>query len=128
MRILVVDDQVDAADTLAELLRCAGHVVAVAYSPVDALQKSLEFAPDVAFLDLVMPGMDGWQLARAMRDHEPRAYLVALTGFGDDDRRVRSQEAGMDMHIVKPIEPARLELVLARAAQVAAKRNAQAIA
>jgi DNA-binding response OmpR family regulator len=128
MRILVVDDQVDAADTLAELLRCEGHEVVVAYSPMDALKKSLETTPDVAFLDLVMPGMDGWQLAQAIRDHEPRAYLVALTGFGEDDSRIRSREAGLDMHLVKPIEAARLELVLARAAQIVATRKPAAVA
>jgi CheY-like chemotaxis protein len=128
MRILVVDDQVDAANMLADLLRCEGHTVEVAYSPAEALRKSLAFAPEVAFLDLVMPGMDGWQLAQAMRDHEPRAYLVALTGYGEDDRRVRSHEAGMDMHLVKPIDAAKLELVLARAAQIAAKRKPPAVA
>ncbi len=60
MRILVVDNQADAADTRAELLRKQGHPVDVAYSPGEALQRSLDCAPDVAFLDLVMPGMDGW--------------------------------------------------------------------
>jgi CheY-like chemotaxis protein len=123
MRILVVDDQVDAADMLAELLRCEGHTVDVAYSPVEALRKSLEAMPDVAFIDLVMPGMDGWELAQKMRDREPRAYLVALTGFGEDDGRTRSRAAGLDMHLVKPIEPTRLELVLARAAQIVATRT-----
>src|SRR5689334_4759903 len=103
MRILVVDDQVDAADTLAELLRCQGHAVDVAYSPADALQHALARAPDVAFIDLVMPGMDGWQLAQAMRGREPRSYLVALTGFGEDESRAKSKEAGLDMHLLKPI-------------------------
>jgi len=128
MRILVVDDQADAADTLAELLRMQGHSVDVAYSPGEALQRSLDCAPDVAFLDLVMPGMDGWELAQALRARERRAYLVALTGFGEDDRRARSTEAGMDIHILKPIDPARLELVLARAAQIIAARNPGAAA
>src|SRR5689334_2067446 len=105
MRILVVDDQADAADTLAELLRCMGHAVDVAYSPADALHCALAHSFDVAFLDLVMPGMDGWQLAQAMREREPRSYLVALTGFDEDDRRARSKEAGLDMHLVKPIDP-----------------------
>lgn len=123
MRILVVDDQADAADTLAELLRCHGHSVDVAYSPAEALEQALAHAPDIAFIDIVMPGMDGWALAQQMRERDPRAYLVALTGASEDDRRERSQEAGLDIHLVKPIDPTRLELVLARAEQVVATRH-----
>lgn len=123
MRILVVDDQADAADTLAELLRCHGHSVDVAYSPAEALERALAHAPDIAFIDIVMPGMDGWALAQQMRERNPRAYLVALTGASEDDRRERSQEAGLDIHLVKPIDPTRLELVLARAEQVVATRH-----
>lgn len=123
MRILVVDDQADSADTLAELLRCHGHSVDVAYSPVEALQHAIEHSPDVAFIDIVMPGMDGWQLARELRDRELRSYLVAVTGATEDERRARSQQAGLDMHLVKPIDPARLELVLARAEQIVATRH-----
>lgn len=123
MRILVVDDQADAADTLAELLRCHGHSVDVAYSPAEALGQALAHAPDIAFIDIVMPGMDGWALAQQMRERNPRAYLVALTGASEDDRRERSQEAGLDIHLVKPIDPTRLELVLARAEQVVATRH-----
>lgn len=123
MRILVVDDQADAADTLAELLRCHGHAVDVAYSPAEALKRALAHAPDIAFIDIVMPGMDGWALAQQLRERNPRAYLVALTGASEDDRRERSQEAGLDIHLVKPIDPTRLELVLARAEQVVATRH-----
>lgn len=122
MRILVVDDQADAADTLAELLRCHGHTVEVAYSPAEALKQALTQSPDIAFIDIVMPGMDGWQLAQQIRGRDPRAYLVAVTGSSEDERRERSQEAGLDMHLVKPIDPARLELVLARAEQIVATR------
>jgi CheY-like chemotaxis protein len=123
MRILVVDDQYDSADTLAELLRCHGHSVDVAYSPTEALQHALANSPEVAFIDIVMPGMDGWELAQQLRERELRSYLVAVTGSGEDERRARSREAGLDMHLVKPIDPARLELVLARAEQIVTTRH-----
>ena len=114
-RILVVDDNVDAAETLAMLLRLGGHSVEVAHDGVTALGIAQASRPEMAFLDLGMPIMDGYELARRLRADKDLAgiRLVALTGWGQDEDRRRSAEAGFDLHVVKPVEPALLEKVLA---------------
>jgi signal transduction histidine kinase/ActR/RegA family two-component response regulator len=103
-RILVVDDNVDAADTLAELLRIEGFDVRKCYNGADALALSRDFHPDVAFIDLNMPGMSGFELARALRA-EPRTRgtrLVALTGMGQKTDVEATRAAGFDAHVTKP--------------------------
>jgi len=114
-RILVVDDNVDAAETLAILLRLAGHSVEVAHDGAAAIGMAQAKRPELAFLDLGMPGMDGYELARRLRADKALAgvRLVALTGWGQDEDRRRSAEAGFDLHVVKPVEPAMLDKVLA---------------
>jgi signal transduction histidine kinase len=114
-RILVVDDNVDAAETLAMLLRLGGHSVEVAHDGATATGMAKASRPDLAFLDLGMPIMDGYELARRLRADKDLAgmRLVALTGWGQDEDRRRSAEAGFDLHVVKPVEPAMLEKVLA---------------
>ena len=114
-RVLVVDDNQDAADSLALLLRLAGQDVRAAYDGPSALAHSQEFQPELVFLDIGMPGMDGYEVARRLRRHPglENARLVALTGWGQEDDRRRSKEAGFDHHLVKPVEPTALEGLLA---------------
>ncbi len=105
-RVLVVDDNVDAADSLAMLLRLQGQEVAVAYDGPSALAKAEADPPAIAFLDLGMPRMDGYELARAFRARPALkgVLLVALTGWGQPEDRQRTREAGFDHHLVKPVE------------------------
>jgi signal transduction histidine kinase/ActR/RegA family two-component response regulator len=104
--VLVVDDNRDAADTLAEALRESGCEVMVAYDGPDGLARADERAPDVALLDVGLPMMDGYELARRLRARfAGRALrIVAMTGYGQDADRARSREAGFDLHLVKPVD------------------------
>jgi signal transduction histidine kinase len=115
-RILVVDDNVDAAESLALLLRLQGHDVAVAADGPTALEKARAERPEVIFLDLGMPGMDGYEVARRLRqlpDVGP-VRLVALTGWGQEEDRRRTRQAGFDHHVVKPVEPDALHQLLSQ--------------
>ena len=118
LRILVADDNIDAADSLAALLAADGHTVRTVHDGSAALREAPAFAPDLAILDIGMPGMDGYQTARALRalPQLPGLRLVALTGWGATEDRVRSREAGFDHHLLKPAAPAQLAQVLAWAA------------
>src|SRR6185503_2176173 len=113
-RILVVDDNQDAADSLAAVLSMAGHEVRVAYGGEAALALASEFRPVLVFLDIGMPGMDGYQVARRIRQPPggDEVVLVALTGWGQEEDLRRSREAGFDHHLVKPVEPATLQKIL----------------
>jgi PAS domain S-box-containing protein len=107
-RILVVDDNEDSANSLAKLLRrVLGQNVEVAYDGASALERARIFHPDLVFLDIGLPGMDGYEVARRLRESpENRTpVLVALTGWGQEEDRRRSREAGFDRHLVKPIDP-----------------------
>jgi two-component system CheB/CheR fusion protein len=114
-RVLVVDDNRDAAESLAALLRIQGHDVRVAGDGPKALASAEEDPPEVVFLDLGMPGMDGYEVARRMREGPTlrQAILVALTGWGQDEDRRRTRAAGFDHHLVKPADPEALEGLLA---------------
>ncbi len=114
-RILIVDDNRDAAETLAMLLSLNGHEVRLAFEGNSALDVAREFGPELVFLDIGMPGMDGYQVARALRaDLKVRdSTLVALTGWGQEEDRRQSREAGFDHHLVKPVEPEKLEALIA---------------
>jgi CheY-like chemotaxis protein len=110
VRILCVDDNRDLADTNAALFRMAGYEVRVCYDGVEALTAAEEFRPDVCLLDLNMPGLPGEHLAvwiRA-REGERRPALVALTGYGRESDFRRTESAGFDAHLVKPVAPAQL--------------------
>jgi two-component system CheB/CheR fusion protein len=103
-RILIVDDNHQAADIAAELLSLYGHQTAVAYSGVEGLQTAAVFAPDVMLLDLGMPGMDGYEVAatlRALPEYRHLA-LVAFTAWGDAATRERTHSVGFDHHLTKP--------------------------
>jgi PAS domain S-box-containing protein len=114
-RVLVVDDNEDAADTLAALLSLTGHEARAAYDGPAALAAAGEFRPEVVLTDLGMPGMDGYELARRFRA-EPAfrgVVLVAVTGWGQDEDRRRTAEAGFDHHLVKPVAPDAVRRLLA---------------
>jgi PAS domain S-box-containing protein len=106
-RVLVVDDNHDAADSLALLLKLAGQDVQAAYDGPSALTRAEEFLPHLVFLDLGMPGMDGYEVAQRLRQQPggTKMLLVAVTGWGQEEDRRRSQEAGFDGHMVKPTDP-----------------------
>jgi signal transduction histidine kinase len=114
-RVLVVDDNADAADSLALLLRVDGHEVRVAYDGPAALQEAAAFRPEVVLLDIGLPRMDGYEVARRLRGQAElkEALLVAVTGYGQDEDRRRAEEAGFDAHLVKPTDPAVLHELLA---------------
>jgi signal transduction histidine kinase/ActR/RegA family two-component response regulator len=114
-RIMVVDDNRDFAETLAALLRQLGHEVRVAHDAAQALKQAAEFAPDLGFVDIGLPGMNGYELARRLRSlpETARTVLVAATGYGQAKDREQSREAGFDRHIVKPVDLATVQSILA---------------
>jgi signal transduction histidine kinase len=115
-RVLVVDDNVDAAQSLAKLLQICGHEIRIAHSGPEALNAARPFKPEVVLLDIGLPGMNGYEVARRLRA-EPvltGAVLVALTGWGNDDNKRKSREAGFDFHLTKPVDITAIEGILAR--------------
>jgi PAS domain S-box-containing protein len=114
-RLLVVDDNRDAAESLAMLLRLQGHEVRLAHDGPTALQMATDYLPEMVFLDIGMPGMDGYEVARRLRRLPglENVRLAALTGWGQEEDRRRSKEAGFDHHLVKPPEPKALDEMLA---------------
>jgi signal transduction histidine kinase len=102
-RVLIVDDNEDAAVLLGELVRSCGHEIVIAHDPATALRAVPEFAPDVAILDIGLPDMDGYALAARVRELSAGCRLIALTGYGQDRDRERSALAGFDAHVVKPV-------------------------
>ena len=118
LRVLVADDNVDAARTLCALLELGGHAVRVAHDGQEAVGLASAFQPELAFLDIGMPRMDGYQAARAIRALPGLAALplVAVTGWGAREDRQRSREAGFDEHLLKPAMPRQVAAILARVA------------
>jgi signal transduction histidine kinase len=110
LRILVVDDNVDAAELLSDALRVLGYVTRTAFDGPHAVEAAIQFEPDVVLLDLGLPVMDGFEVARALKatPQTHGAALVALTGYGQDSDRRRTREAGFDEHLVKPLDLDRL--------------------
>ena len=106
-RILVADDNQDAAQTLAAMLDLHGHDVRIARDGLEALQIAEDFRPQIALLDIGMPNMDGYQAARQMRDRSwgNSVVLIAVTGWGQDQDKRRAEEAGFNHHLVKPADP-----------------------
>jgi CheY-like chemotaxis protein len=105
-RILAVDDNVDAAQSLALLLKLQGHETTVAYDGPTALQAVQEFQPEVILLDIGLPRMDGYEVAKRLREAAGSEHLriVAITGYGRDEDKNRSAAAGFDAHLVKPVD------------------------
>ncbi|MFS2025985.1 ATP-binding protein [Massilia sp. GER05] len=119
LSIMVVDDNVDAAETLGLLLEASGHRVSIEHDPLHALERSRTEAPQVCLLDIGLPGMDGYELARQLRAQPStaHAFLVAITGYGQDSDRRLAAEAGFDRHLVKPIDLESLRDALAGASR-----------
>src|SRR5690349_5834682 len=113
-RIVVADDNEDSAESFAMLLSFSGHEVRVAHDGAAALDAVRDFRPDFAFLDIGMPGLTGYEVAQAVRA-EPwgrEVKLIAVTGWGQPDDRLRARTAGFDRHLIKPIDPAEVDRLL----------------
>jgi signal transduction histidine kinase/CheY-like chemotaxis protein len=113
MRVLVVDDNDDAAAMLGDVLVLLGHRATVVHDGATALADATARAHDVILLDLGLPGMDGFEVARQLRERGVSARLIAMTGYGQDEDRARTRAAGFDLHLVKPVSVADLEDALA---------------
>jgi CheY-like chemotaxis protein len=112
-RILVAEDNHDAAEMMRVMLEVKGHDVRIAADGVQAVALAETFEPQIAFLDIGMPRMDGYEAARRIREHlRDRVTLVALTGWGQDEDKRRSREAGFDHHLTKPPEPEQLDQLI----------------
>jgi CheY-like chemotaxis protein len=113
-KILVVEDNPDAAATMRDFLELSGHEVELAASGKDGVQAARQFHPEVVLCDIGLPGMSGFEVAAALRrDPATRsAKLIAVTGYGRDEDRRKSKEAGFDMHLTKPVDPAQLRDLL----------------
>jgi CheY-like chemotaxis protein len=118
LRVLIVDDDPDTTDTMALLLQCWGLDATVVHDGFEALQAVKADCPDLVLLDLAMPGMDGLDLAKRLREQQlPGSkfpFLVAISGYGDLQTCGRSREAGTDLHLVKPVNPSELQALLER--------------
>jgi DNA-binding response OmpR family regulator len=114
-KILVADDNEDAANTLAMLLRLAGHDVRTAHGGEAALAIARTFEPEVALVDIGMPDLNGYEVAKRLRrtDGGKDLRLIALTGWGQDEDKRRALDAGFDHHLTKPVDPRRLGALLA---------------
>jgi CheY-like chemotaxis protein len=117
-RVLIVEDNVDTANTLSMLLSMRGHLTSVAYSAEEALACAEDFAPDIVLLDIGLPRTNGYELAEQLRANSRLAglRLIAVTGYGRASDRQRSASAGFDDHLVKPVDLATLESSLAACA------------
>jgi CheY-like chemotaxis protein len=112
-RILVVDDNEDAAETLAEMVRMFGHEAEVAFDGRTALRRAGEYHPDVVLCDIGLPGMDGYEVAHELRAARGRdVRLVAISGYAQPEDVARAAQAGFDQHVAKPCDPAQIERLL----------------
>jgi two-component system CheB/CheR fusion protein len=116
-RVLIVDDNEDAANSLAIVLRLGGHETASVYTAADALIRAAAFRPDVVLLDIGLPSMDGYEVAQKLRELPGlrNVRLIAVTGYGRADDRERARDAGFDDHLTKPVELSLLDRALGRA-------------
>jgi len=122
LRVLVVEDNVDVADSLVLVLELKGHEVRTAANGFAAVDLASVFVPDVAFVDLGLPGLDGYEVARRLRQQPTcrHTLVVALSGYGREDDKQRAREAGFDHHLTKPVDPSAIEALLAARAAAAA--------
>jgi CheY-like chemotaxis protein len=122
-RVLVADDIPDAAEMMRLIIECMGHDVRVAADGAQAVEIAQQFEPQIALLDIGMPRMDGYEAARQIRAAlGDRVFLVALTGWGQEDDQRRAYTAGFDRHVTKPAEPAVLEALIASVAHSGSER------
>jgi two-component system CheB/CheR fusion protein len=119
VRVLIVDDNRDGAQSLALMLDLEGHEVRTAADGFEALEIGEEFQPNVVLLDIGMPGIDGYETARRLRTRPwaQSALLCAQTGWGQEDDKRRARSAGFDRHLVKPVDPEELNRILAEVSQ-----------
>lgn len=124
-RILIVEDNVDSADTMQLLLQISGYDARTAYDGTSAIDVAREFEPQAILLDIGLPRKDGYEVARELRalPQTRSAFLVALTGYGHDEDRKRAAEAGFDAFQVKPVDPGTLEKLLEKHFRERQKRN-----
>jgi two-component system CheB/CheR fusion protein len=117
LRILIVEDNQDGADSLRALLELLGHEVAVAYSGPEGVEAARTYLPEIVLCDIGLPGLDGFGVAKELRRNSAtaRARLIAISGYGQEDDVRRSREAGFDHHLVKPADPDELAKLLASA-------------
>jgi CheY-like chemotaxis protein len=112
-RIVIIDDNLDAAESLAMLLRLQGHEVHVAYDGPTGVALTLKTVPDCVLVDIGLPGIDGYEVAKRLRAQDGNGMLlVALTGYGNNEDRMKSEQAGFDHHLVKPVPQSVLEDLL----------------
>jgi len=124
LSVLVVEDHQDVATTTAELLELRGHKVRIADSGPKAVEAVEADPPDVVLLDIGLPGMNGWEVAERLRKSDgKRPVVVAVTARGADEDRERSAEVGVDLHLVKPVEPLALTSLLNRLRIIMAARQ-----
>src|SRR5262245_37035782 len=109
LTVLVVDDCTDTTSSFAMLLQAWGHAAAVANSGREAVALAADLRPDLVLLDLQMPGMDGYEVARRLRGGVGGAFVVAMTGEGGEAAEARSAAAGLDLHLTKPVAPEELK-------------------
>jgi CheY-like chemotaxis protein len=116
LRVLIAEDNADSATSLGMLLRLYGHEVELAADGVSACQAVQSSPPDVVLLDIGLPKMNGWQVANYIRKQctSKRPFIIAVTGYGSPTDRLRSQQAGIDLHLVKPADPEELQYILGR--------------
>ena len=119
LRVLVVDDNVDAAESLALLLKANGHEVQAVYDGLTALEAARSYRPNLILLDIGLPGMNGFDVAKKVREEVElgKVVLVAMTGYGQESDKQRSQQAGFDHHLVKPADFSAVKQILASISQ-----------
>jgi PAS domain S-box-containing protein len=115
LRVLIVEDNIDSAEMMAFVLKLSGHEVQMAHNGPEALHAARAFEPHVVLCDIGLPGMNGYEVAARLREQPAsrRALLIALTGYGEEEARLRAKEAGFDYHLVKPVKPDALDALLA---------------
>ena len=113
-RVLVVDDNLDNAESLSMFVRLLGHEVETAHDGLEAIEVAQRFAPDLVFLDIGLPKLDGYEVAQRLRADATckTACLVAITGWGRDEDNDRAMQAGFDLHLTKPVDPGVLQALL----------------
>jgi len=118
-RVLIVEDNADSARRLITIIHLWGHEARVVYNGAQALDVAKEYRPDVVLLDIGLPGMDGYAVARALRDDPwlKECALLAMTGYDRDEVRLKAKDVGFDRHLLKPLELDALELLLIELAE-----------
>lgn len=117
LRILIVDDNIDAAESMAVLLTHSGHEVQMVNESATALKKVNVYNPDVILLDIGLPGLDGYTCCELLRESDYNGLTIAITGYGSDSDRARSKEAGFNHHLIKPVNPVELAQLLNKYAE-----------